>query len=92
MAGVAQDEVRKLSERLKFGFRQAIKNGHVLGNDKLWGYDKKDCVLTINEEEAQAVRRIFDLYANQQMGIRPHLPDSCMTRASPAGRATPSTC
>ena len=70
MAGVAQDEVRKLSERLKFGFRQAIKNGHVLGNDKLWGYDQKDCVLTINEEEAQVVRRIFDLYANQQMGIR----------------------
>ena len=70
MAGVAQDEVRKLSERLKFGFRQAIKNGHVLGNDKLWGYDKKDCVLAINEAEAQVVRRIFDLYANQQMGIR----------------------
>lgn len=70
MAGVAQDEVRKLSERLKFGFRQAIKNGHVLGNDKLWGYDKKDCVLTINEEEAQVVRRIFELYANQRMGIR----------------------
>ena len=70
MAGVAQDEVRKLSERLKFGFRQAIKNGHVLGNDKLWGYDKKNCVLTINEAEAQVVRRIFDLYANQQMGIR----------------------
>ena len=70
MAGVAQDEVRKLSERLKFGFRQAIKNGHVLGNDRLWGYDKKDCVLTINEGEAQVVRRIFDLYANQQMGIR----------------------
>ena len=70
MAGVAQDEVRKLSERLKFGFRQAIKNGHVLGNDKLWGYDKKDCVLTINEEEAKVIRRIFDLYANQKMGIR----------------------
>lgn len=70
MAGVAQDEVRKLSERLKFGFRQAIKNGHVLGNDKLWGYDKKDCVLTINEEEARAVRRIFDLYANEQLGVR----------------------
>ena len=70
MAGVAQDEVRKLSERLKFGFRQAIKNGHVLGNDKLWGYDKRDCILTINETEAQVVRRIFDLYANQQMGIR----------------------
>ncbi|NLB56471.1 MAG: recombinase family protein [Lentisphaerae bacterium] len=70
MAGVAQDEVRKLSERLKFGFRQSIRNGRVLGNDKIWGYDKKDCRLTINEEEAAAVRIIFDLYANQRIGIR----------------------
>ena len=70
MAGVAQDEVRKLSERLKFGFRQAIKNGHVLGNDKLYGYDKKDCVLTINEEEAEIVRTIFELYANHGYGTR----------------------
>ena len=70
MAGVAQDEIRKLSERLKFGFRQAIKNGHVLGNDKLYGYDKKDCVLTVNEEEAEIVRIIFDLYGNQRLGTR----------------------
>ena len=84
MAGVAQDEVRKLSERLKFGFRQAIKNGHVLGNDKLWGYDKKDCVLTINEAEAQVVRRIFDLYANQQIGIRRISQITVSTRVLPA--------
>ena len=70
MAGVAQDEVRKLSERLKFGFKQAIKNGHVLGNDKLYGYDKKGCVLTINEEEAEIVRIIFDLYGNKHLGMR----------------------
>ncbi len=70
MAGVAQDEVRKLSERLKFGFKQAIKNGHVLGNDKLYGYDKKGCVLTINEEEAEIVRIIFDLYGNKRLGMR----------------------
>ena len=70
MAGVAQDEIRKLSERLKFGFRQAIKNGHVLGNDKFYGYDKKDCVLTVNEEEAEIIRIIFDLYGNQRLGTR----------------------
>ena len=70
MSGVAQDEVRKLSERLKFGFRQAIKNGHVLGNDKLYGYNKKGCVLTINEEEAQIVRAIFEMYANDGYGTR----------------------
>ncbi len=70
MAGVAQDEIRKLSERIKFGHRQAIKNGRVLGNDKLYGYDKKDCVLTINEEEAEIVRTVFDLYANHGLGTR----------------------
>lgn len=70
MAGVAQDEIRKLSERLKFGFRQAIKNGHVLGNDKLYGYYKKDCVLTVNEEEAEIIRIIFDLYGNRRLGTR----------------------
>lgn len=70
MAGVAQDEVRKLSERLKFGFRQSIKNGHVLGNDRLWGYDKKDCKLTINPEQARAVRLIFELYATGRYGVR----------------------
>ena len=70
MAGVAQDEIRKLSQRLKFGFRQAIKNGHVLGNDKLYGYDKKDCVLTVKEEEARLVRLIFHLYTDEGLGTR----------------------
>ena len=70
MAGVAQDEIRKLSERIKFGFRQSIKNGRVLGNDKLYGYDKKDCVMTVNGSEAEIVRIIFDLYANHGLGIR----------------------
>ena len=70
MAGVAQDELRKLSERTKFGFAQSIKNGHVLGNDKLYGYDKKNCVMTVNEEEAEIVRTVFDLYANHGMGTR----------------------
>ena len=70
MAGVAQDEVRKLSERLKFGFRQSIKNGHVLGNNRLWGYDKKDCKLTIIPEQAEAVKLVFELYATGNYGIR----------------------
>lgn len=70
MAGVAQDEVRKLSERLKFGFRQSIQGGRVLGNDCIWGYEKKDCKLSIQEEQAQAVRMIFTLYATGRYGVR----------------------
>jgi len=70
MAGVAQDEVRKLSERLKFGFHQSIKNGRVLGNDRLYGYNKEKCKLTINEEQAEIVRLIFHLYVHERMGMR----------------------
>lgn len=63
MAGVAQDEIRKLSSRVRFGHAQAIKNGVVLGNSLLYGYDKKDGRLVVNEEEAEMVRLIFEKYA-----------------------------
>ena len=64
MAGVAQDEIRKLSSRVKFGHAQAIKNGVVLGNSHIYGYNKENGILTINEDEAAMVRMIFDKYAN----------------------------
>jgi len=70
MAAVAQDEIRKLSERLKFGFRQSIKDGHVLGNSRMYGYDKKNCQLTVNEEQAEIVSLIFHLYVHEKMGFR----------------------
>ena len=70
MAGVAQDEVRKLSERLQFGFRQSIRNGRVLGNSRIWGYGKKDGTLSVDPEQAEAVRLIFSLYATGGFGLR----------------------
>ncbi len=63
MAGVAQDEVRKLSSRVRFGHAQAIKNGVVLGNSRLYGYNKEHGRLTINEEEAPMIKMIFEKYA-----------------------------
>ena len=70
MSSIAQDEVRKISERVKFGFKRAIENGVVLGNNKIWGYEKKNGHLVINDEEAEVVRIIFNLYANERVGIR----------------------
>lgn len=70
MSSIAQDEVRKISERVRFGFKRAIENGVVLGNDRIWGYEKRDGRLVIKEDEAEIVRTIFDLYANERMGIR----------------------
>ena len=70
MASIAQDEVRKISERVKFGFKRAIEKGTVLGNNRIWGYQKQNGRLVVDPEEAQVVRLIFELYANQRMGIR----------------------
>ena len=63
MAGVAQDEIRKLSSRVRFGHAQSIQRGVVLGNSHIYGYDKANGKLTINEEEAVMVRLIFEKYA-----------------------------
>ena len=70
MASLAQDESRRISERVKFGFNRAIENGKVLGNNVIWGYTKDNCKLKINEEEAKIVRRVFEIYAEGKTGIR----------------------
>ena len=69
MASMAQDEVRKLSERVKFGIRRSVKDRKV-GGGGIYGYDKKDCKLTINDKEAPAVSMLFNLYASEQYGFK----------------------
>lgn len=69
MASIAQEEVRKLSERVKWGYQQAIKKGVVLGSD-FWGYRKDKGKLVIVEEEAELVRKIFEMYATEGKGLR----------------------
>lgn len=70
MSSIAADEVRKLSERVKFGHQRSIQNGKVLGNNRIFGYDKVDCKLTINEAEAEMVRLIFNLYVTGEYSTR----------------------
>lgn len=70
MASIAQEEVRKLSERVKFGFQRSIESGKVLGNDFIWGYKKDKCKLVVVEEEAEIIRKIFDMYVNEHLGMR----------------------
>lgn len=70
MASLAQDESRKISERVKFGFEKSVKKGVVLGNNKIWGYKKDNGKLVIAPEEAKIVKRIFELYSNNDIGIR----------------------
>lgn len=69
MASVAQDEVRKLSERVKFGFSRSIEKKRVLGNNNIFGYRKDNTKLVIHEEEAKMIRELFEIYSGGEMGF-----------------------
>ena len=70
MSGIAQDELRKLSSRVKFGHQQAIKSKVVLGNSRIFGYKKDNKRLVIDEAEAPMVRELFQLYATGQYSMK----------------------
>lgn len=68
MASIAQDEIRKLSERIRFGYQRSVEKGVVPGNNNFYGYRKNKGKLEIVEEEASLIRLIFKEYAKAQMG------------------------
>ena len=70
MSGIAQDELRKLSSRVKFGHAQAIKKNVVLGNSRIFGYTKDGGRLVIDETEAPMVRELFELYATGEYSMK----------------------
>ena len=70
MSGIAQDELRKLSSRVKFGHAQAIKNSVVLGNSRIFGYVKDGGRLAIDETEAPMIRELFGLYATGEYSMK----------------------
>ncbi len=69
MASVAQDEVRKLSERVHFGMKRSIENGVVLGCSNIYGYIKNNGKLVIEESQADMIRFIYDNYANTPISL-----------------------
>lgn len=70
MSSLAQDELRKLSSRVKFGHQQAIKKNVVLGNNRIFGYKKDSKRLVIDEEQAAMVRELFELYATDRYSMK----------------------
>lgn len=60
---LAEEYSRELSKKINNSNRRRQQTGtSIITNGKLWGYNQKDGELTINEEEAKVVRRIFELY------------------------------
>ena len=62
MATLAQNESKKISQRVKAGQMISFKNGVLYGNGNILGYDRVDGNLVINKEQAETVKRIFELY------------------------------
>ena len=61
MGSIAQEESRKTSSRVKWGQTRRMEQGVVFGRSLL-GYDVKDGQLTINQEGARIVRKIYQWY------------------------------
>ena len=61
-AMVAQEESRKMSERVKAGQEISRANGVLYGNGNVLGYDRVGSTYVINEDQAETVRIIYDLY------------------------------
>ena len=63
MATLAQEESRKISERVRAGQAVSRQNGVLYGNGNIIGYDRVDGTYIINPEQAQTIRTVFELYA-----------------------------
>ena len=62
MATLAQEESRKTSERVRAGQKISRDNGVLYGNGNILGYDRLGDTYIINEDQAETVRIIYDLY------------------------------
>ena len=72
------DSIKYTRELLEYGVGVFFEYDHIntfnpdseLGNNAIWGYKKDNCKLVIVEEEAEIIRRIFDMYVNEHIGMR----------------------
>ena len=62
MSSIAQEESRKISERIKWGMKKRMESGVVLGCGRIYGYQVVDGNLEIVPEEAEIVKQIFHSY------------------------------
>ncbi len=69
MATLAQNESKKISQRVKAGQMISFKNGVLYGNGNILGYRKEGDLMVVEPEQAVTVKRIFELYLEGK-GVR----------------------
>ena len=68
MATLAQEESRKVSERVKAGQHVSREKGTLYGSGNILGYDRIGDTYVVNPDQAETVRMIFDLYLYEGLG------------------------
>ena len=68
MATLAQEESRKVSERVKAGQHISREKRMTYGSGNILGYDRIGGNYVINPEQAETVRMIYDMYLNDGIG------------------------
>jgi DNA invertase Pin-like site-specific DNA recombinase len=69
MASIAQEESRKTSERVKWGIKRKMEEGYVFGKKEMFGFKINNGVLEIVPEEAEIIKRIFNMYLYEKKGL-----------------------
>lgn len=59
MASVAQEESRKISERVKWGQQRSMERGVVFGCNNIYGFTLRGGELTVKPEQAAVVREVY---------------------------------
>ena len=62
LASFAQEESRSVSENCRWRIQRDFKKGKTVGFNGMYGYDYKNVEITVNEEQAAVVRRMFEWY------------------------------
>jgi len=70
MSSMAQDESRKISERVKAG-QKISRERHILyGNGNILGYRRVNGTYVPEPEQAETVRLIFQMYSSGEVGLQ----------------------
>jgi len=62
LVSYAQEESLSVSENCKWYWRQRMKEGHMVGLRRMFGYNIERGVITVNPTEAAIVKSIFEQY------------------------------
>ena len=70
MSSIAQDESRKISERVKAG-QKISREKHILyGNGNILGFRRENGTYVPEPEQAETVRLIFQMYSSGEVGLQ----------------------